>query len=130
MTKRLVLVVEDDEPVREIICSCFEDIAGWQVVEASSGADGLSLAAAVRPDVIVLDLMMPEMDGLTFLRRLQDNSQTSLQPVVVLTAKVDLMQSTDLTQLGVKGLIAKPFDPMLLTVQVAQFLGWDESELG
>ncbi len=130
MTKRLVLVIEDDEPVREIICSCFEDIAGWQVVEASSGADGLSLAAAVRPDVIVLDLMMPEMDGLTFLRRLQDNSQTSLQPVVVLTAKVDLMQSTDLTQLGVKGLIAKPFDPMLLTVQVAQFLGWDESELG
>lgn len=124
---RLVLVIEDDEPVREIITSCFEDIAGWQVVAADSGQAGLNLAEAVQPDAIVLDLMMPGMDGLTFLQRLQSHArdQTRAQAVILLTAKVDLVQSRDLAALGVKGLIAKPFDPMLLTQQVAQLLGWN-----
>ena len=124
--QRLVLVIEDDEPVREIICSCFEDIGGWQVISADSGQAGLNLAASRYPDAIVLDLMMPEMDGLTFLQRLQDNAEAaSAVAVILLTAKVDLVQSRDLAMLGVRGLIAKPFDPMRLTEQVAQMLGWD-----
>ncbi|MBW4466184.1 MAG: response regulator [Pegethrix bostrychoides GSE-TBD4-15B] len=127
MTQRLVLVIEDDEPVREIICSCFEDIAGWQVAAASSGQAGLELAESICPDAIVLDLMMPAMDGLMFLQHLRASATRSAtdQAVVLLTAKVDLIPSRDLTALGVKGLIAKPFDPMLLTHQVAQLLGWD-----
>lgn len=126
VTDRLVLVIEDDEIVREIICSCFEDIAGWQVLAAESGQTGLNLAETAHPDAIVLDLMMPEMDGFTFLRCLQSGVATAPpQPVVVLTAKVDLVQSGNLSALGVKGLIAKPFDPMLLAHQVAQLLGWD-----
>jgi CheY-like chemotaxis protein len=127
VAQRLVLVIEDDEPVREIIISCFEDIAGWQVVSAGSGQAGLLLAESAHPDAIVLDLMMPEMDGLMFLQCLQSHAvgSVSAQAVVVLTAKVDLVQSRDLAALGVKGLIAKPFDPMLLTEQVAQLLGWD-----
>ena len=125
--QRLVLVIEDDEPVREVICSCFEDVAGWQVLAVGSGQAGLSLAETAHPDAIVLDLMMPGMDGLTFLKHLQPIAMdsASAQAVILLTAKMDLVQSIDLAALGVKGLIAKPFDPMLLTGQVAQLLGWD-----
>jgi len=127
VNQRLVLVIEDDEPVREVICSCFEDIAGWQVIAVGSGQAGLSLAETTHPDAIVLDLMMPEMDGLAFLHCLQPMSRDSAQAqaVILLTAKMDLVQSIDLTALGVKGLIAKPFDPMRLTEQVSHLLGWD-----
>ncbi|MFM7426827.1 MAG: response regulator [Elainella sp.] len=133
MSEHLVLVIEDDEPVREVVSSCLEDIAGWQVIAASSGAEGLRLAQETAPDGIILDLMMPEMDGFAFLQQLQSLAKTTDLPqapfaVVLLTAKVDLIQSNDLAgqlaELGVKGAIAKPFDPLALTSQVAELMGW------
>jgi CheY-like chemotaxis protein len=133
VSDHLVLVIEDDEPVREVVSSCLEDIAGWQVIAAGSGAEGLQLAQQAAPDGIILDLMMPEMDGFTFLQQLQSLAQTtefSKPPfaIVLLTAKVDLIQSNDLAdqlaELGVRGAIAKPFDPLTLTGQVAELMGW------
>lgn len=133
MSEHLVLVIEDDEPVREVVSSCLEDIAGWQVIAVGSGAEGLRLAQQAAPDGIILDLMMPEMDGFAFLQQLQALAKTAERPqapfaVVLLTAKVDLIQSNDLASqladLGVKGAIAKPFDPLALTSQVAELMGW------
>ncbi len=133
MSNQLVLVIEDDEPVREVVSSCLEDIGGWQVIAVGSGAEGLRLAQQVAPDGIILDLMMPGMDGFAFLQQLQSLARTAKLPrasfaIVLLTAKVDLIQSNDLanhlTELGVKGAIAKPFDPLALTGQVAELMGW------
>ena len=121
---RRILIIDDDDPVREVIHSCLEDMAGWQVESASSGQEGLGLIQFNTFDVIVLDMMMPEMDGTAFLRQLRANPATRQIPVVILTAKVDWIEPGDLEDLAVEGIIAKPFDPILLVQQIAEFLGW------
>lgn len=121
-TKR-VLIIDDDQPVQLVVQSCFEELAGWEVVTADSGAEGLAKAIAEPPDVIILDMMMPGMDGLTFLRHLKANPQTQAIPVVVLTARTDLLQNHNYSTYGVVRTIAKPFDPISLVNQVAQALG-------
>lgn len=122
-TKR-VLVIDDEAPVQEVVQSCFEELAGWEVLTSNSGRDGLEKAAAEQPDAIILDVMMPEMDGVEYLTHLKANPETCWIPVVLLTAKVDLLQPSYYANLGVTGAIAKPFNPILLAEQVAQLLGW------
>lgn len=121
---RRVLLIDDEEPVVAVVQSCFEDIAGWQVLTAASGREGLIIAEAEQPDAIVLDVMMPEMDGLTFLQRLKANVAIQSIPIVLLTAKASLTEPRQVATLGVAGAIAKPFDPISLAAQVAHFLGW------
>jgi CheY-like chemotaxis protein len=118
-----VLVIDDDAPVQMVVQSCFEELAGWEVLTADSGAEGLAKAIAEPPDVIILDMMMPGMDGLTFLQHLKANPKTQAIPVVILTARTDLLQSYDYSAYGVVRTIAKPFDPISLVDQVAQALG-------
>ncbi|MGM3307767.1 response regulator [Anabaena sp. WFMT] len=124
MTTRRILVVDDEEFIQEIVQSCFEDIAGWDVITASSGKEGLVKAMKEQPDAIVLDMMMPEMDGMTFLRYLKADPNIQSIPVVLITAKVDFTEPQRLLSLGVAGAIAKPFDPILLVDQVCDYLGW------
>lgn len=123
VTKR-VLLVDDEEPVVAVVQSCFEDIAGWEVFTAASGQEGLIIAETKQPDAIVLDVMMPGMDGLTFLRKLKANDVIQSIPVVLLTAKIGLTEPLQAAALGVAGAIGKPFDPISLADQVANFLGW------
>ncbi len=123
MTKR-VLVIDDEPDVRAVVSACFEDIAGWHVTTADSGQAGLDTVNANPPDAIVVDMMMPGMDGLAFVRALRAQPMGASIPVVLLTAKVNLNQSTIERELDVKGIIAKPFDALLLSEQVANFLGW------
>ncbi len=120
-TKR-ILVIDDDEPVQMVVQSCFEELAGWVVVTANSGPEGLVKAIAEPPDAIILDMMMPGMDGLAFLRHLKANPKTQAIPVVVLTARTDLVQNHNYSTYGVVRTIAKPFDPISLVHQVAQAL--------
>ncbi|WNZ23846.1 response regulator [Leptolyngbya sp. NK1-12] len=125
----VLLVIEDDDPVREVITNCFEDIAGWKVIATKSGQEGLKLVASQHPKAIVLDVMMPEMDGITFLQQLRELNTTHLAdtpavPVIIITAYSSGLNSSELTALGVKGVIAKPFDPFRLTKQTAELLGW------
>ena len=86
--------------------------------------EGLTKAIAERPDAIVLDLMMPEMDGIAFLRRLRMHPETETIPVVILTAKTYLVELGQLDHLGVAGAIAKPFNPLELPTQIARALQW------
>ncbi len=124
MTAKRILIVDDEEDIREVAELTLEAVGGWQVSTASSGSEGLLLAAAEQPDAILLDVMMPEMDGIATFQKLQANPVTQKIPVILLTAKVQSAERRQFAELGVTGIIAKPFDPMTLTNQVAEALGW------
>jgi CheY-like chemotaxis protein len=122
---RRVLIVDDDDAIREVAQASLEMVAGWEVTAASNGMEALTMAAADPPDAIILDVMMPVMDGPTTFARLQDDPRTRDVPVVLLTAKVQPAERRRWDGLGVAGVLAKPFDPFSLSVQVSQLLGWD-----
>jgi len=122
---RRVLVVDDDDAIREIAQASLEMVAGWEVTVASSGPDALDLAVADPPDAILLDVMMPSMDGPTTFAGLQADARTRHIQVVLLTAKVQPAERRRWEQLGVAGVLAKPFDPLTLPRQIADLLGWD-----
>ncbi len=121
---RRVLVVDDDPDIRQIAQASLELVEGWQVLTACNGAEALLLAAKERPEAILLDVMMPEIDGPETVRLLAGQSATAAIPVVLLTARVHPKDSTPFPDLGVAGLIAKPFDPLHLARQVCEILGW------
>lgn len=120
-----ILVIEDNDDIREVAQISLEAVGGWEVVTAASGADGLAKAGETRPDAILLDVMMPDMDGPSTLSRLRDQAVTADIPVVFLTAKAQPTEIQDLKNLGAVGLISKPFDPMTLPGEVSRLLGWD-----
>lgn len=125
MVTRRVLVIDDEADVRDVVQGCLEDIGGWDVMTAPSGQEGLTCVIAEKPDAIVLDVMMPGMDGLTFLEQLRSTPEVNQTPVVLLTAKVSLTTPQAFIDLQVAGAISKPFNPFLLVDQVATCLGWD-----
>lgn len=119
-----ILLIEDEEHIREIAQVSLESIGGWDVLSAASGPEGLDIAQSEKPDAILLDVMMPDMDGPTTFRRLQDDDATRDIPVILLTAKVQPADRRRFDELGVAAVLSKPFDPMTLSVQVARALGW------
>jgi len=125
MSKR-VLVIDDEDDIREVAQLSLEAVAGWEVIGASSGSEGLRAAAEHAPDAILLDVMMPEMDGPTTFRALRAQASTAHIPVVLLTAKVQASDRSRFEGLGVSGVLTKPFDPMELARQISEVLGWDD----
>ncbi len=123
MTKR-ILIVDDEEAIRELACACLEDLRGWEAIVAASGREGLLKAEANPLDAILLNVSMPEMDGFRFFAELQDNPVVHAIPVILLTAKVLADDRVRFTQMGVAGVSTKPFDPVELSEQVAEILGW------
>jgi CheY-like chemotaxis protein len=121
---RRVLVIDDEDDIREVAQLALEAVAGWEVFGASSGAEGLRLAAEHMPDAILLDVMMPEMDGPSTFRALRAQPATAEIPVILLTAKVQATDRTRFQDLGVNGVLTKPFDPMELARQIEEVLGW------
>lgn len=113
---RKILVIDDNEDIRDIARISIEVVGGWTLIEASSGLEGVAVAEREQPDAILLDYMMPELDGPGTYAVLQENLSTKAIPVIFLTAK----ESFD----GGAGTIAKPFDPMSLHTQVAAILNW------
>jgi CheY-like chemotaxis protein len=107
-----------------VIKVCLQKLGGWTVLTASSGAEGLHHAEAFQPDAILLDVMMPDLDGLTVLRQLRANPKTQTIPVVLLTAKMQSVHQNEYAQLDITGVLAKPFDPLQLAHHIAQMLGW------
>ncbi|NJO43368.1 MAG: response regulator [Cyanobacteria bacterium CRU_2_1] len=128
MSTRQILVIDDEANVREVVQACLRDLGGWDVLEAASGREGLIKAAEEQPDAIVLDLMMPGMDGFAVLRQLQLNPMVQSIPVVVLTAKTYLIERRQFAQFGVVEAIAKPFNPVMLPIQIAKALGWEQKK--
>jgi CheY-like chemotaxis protein len=119
-----VLIIDDEDDIREVAALSLESIAGWDVVMASSGAQGLARAIEHQPDAILLDVMMPGMDGPSTFRELRANPATAQIPVLLLTAKVQSSDQRRFADLGVEAVLFKPFDPLTLSDQIADVLGW------
>ncbi|MBD6614351.1 response regulator [Komarekiella sp. 'clone 1'] len=122
MNTKQILVIDDEDDIRQLIQTCLEIMGGWKVLTATSGNQGLLLAQSSQPDAILLDVMMPDMDGLTTFQQLQANQTTKHIPVILLTARGRTTDQRLFTQLGVRGIISKPFNPQKLAVQVAAAL--------
>lgn len=125
MADRRILIIDDESDIREVAAMSLEAVCGWTVVHASSGPEGIRLAEAQHPDAILLDVMMPDMDGPSTLQQLRSNPAVSAIPVIFLTAKVQSSDRKRFAELGVDAVLAKPFDPMLLCSQIAEALGWN-----
>ena len=121
--KKRILVIDDEPSVRRVIQYCLEDLAGWTTEAVGSGQEGLTLAITQPFDAIVLDLMMPGMDGLMFLKALRSHPDAPDLLVILLTAK-SAVSLESLFDLDVAGIIEKPFDPIQLPIQIAQLLNW------
>ncbi len=121
---RKILLVDDEDDIREVAQLSLEMTAGWEVSTASSGAEGVRIAAAERPDAILLDVMMPGMDGPATARELRSRPETAEIPIILLTAKLQAADRRRFDDLGVAGVLSKPFDPMELAAQVSAVLGW------
>jgi CheY-like chemotaxis protein len=119
MTVRRVLVVDDQPDMREMIKVSLQLGRSWDVLTADSGWRALELAAVEHLDAILLDAMMPGMDGPTTFRRLQSDPASRPIPVVLLTAETQIVADRNLA-----GVIRKPFHPLRLAGQLALLLGW------
>ena len=117
-----VLVVDDEEDVRFVANMSLGRVGRMTVIEASSGAEGIARAKSERPDFILLDMMMPGMDGAATFRALRADPETSAIPIVFLTAKAMAAEVQRLKDLGAKGVVLKPFDPMSLAREVTAIL--------
>lgn len=124
MSIKRILIIDDEYRILEVTKIALEMMAGWEVLTASSAKEGLSLAEIEQPDAILLDMMMPDMDGIATLEQLQANKMTQHIPVLLLTAKTPLHRERKLTEQWIKGVIAKPFDPLNLANLIAEILGW------
>lgn len=120
-----VLVVDDDEDVRVVTSISLARVGGWTVLEAARGREAIDIARAQQPDAILLDLMMPDMDGITTFGHLQDDPATRDIQVILLTAKSRVGPQQPWDGLAVAGVLSKPFSPMDLPDQVAALLGWE-----
>jgi CheY-like chemotaxis protein len=113
-----VLHVEDDPDICEVVKMALALDAGLTVVSCSSGPDALAVAADWRPDVILMDVVMPVMDGPELLAHLRKSSRTASIPVVFMTARAQTNEVQHFLALGAAGVIAKPFDPLTLAASV------------
>ncbi|MDJ0687057.1 MAG: response regulator [Xenococcaceae cyanobacterium MO_188.B32] len=124
MTTKRILVIDDDEDIQDVARVALEVVGGWEVITASSGSEGIHLAAIEQPDAILLDVMMPDLDGIATLEQLKANPATKAIPVILLTAKVQSSDRDRFAHIDIIAIITKPFKTMLLANQVTEILGW------
>jgi two-component system OmpR family response regulator len=116
------LVIDDEEDVRYVAQLSLGRVGGMTVLEATSGEEGLARAREERPDFILLDMMMPGMDGAATFRALRKGADTASIPVVFLTARAMASEVQSLKALGARGVVLKPFDPMTLAEEIRAIL--------
>jgi CheY-like chemotaxis protein len=124
VVSRKVLVVDDDDIIREVAKLALEVVGGWQVSTATNGVDAGHTAERDQPDVVLLDVMMPGLDGPGTAALLAGNEATRDLPVIFMTAKTALGDVGLESLPNVVGVISKPFDPMALAQQINQLTGW------
>jgi CheY-like chemotaxis protein len=119
---RKVLMVDDEPDIRKIGQISLAHVGGWEVVLAASGPEGLEAARRERPDLILLDVMMPGMDGPATLAALRAEEATRDIPVIFMTAKAQRAELERYVALGARAVIVKPFDPMSLPDEIRKRL--------
>lgn len=120
MTEKLtrILYVEDEPDIQMVARLALETVGGFTLETCSSGGEALEKIAAFQPQLILLDVMMPGMDGPTTLGKIRELAQFSTTPVIFMTAKVQPSEVAGYKQIGAVDVIPKPFDPMMLAKQV------------
>lgn len=116
MSKQRIMVIEDDENIQELISYNLEK-EGWEVLCQGNGRTGLQAVIDQKPDMILLDIMLPEMDGLSVCRELKHNAQTREIPIIMLTAKGEEADIVVGLEMGADDYITKPFSPRILTAR-------------
>ncbi len=122
MTKIRILHVDDEPDIREVVEMSLGLDPGFETRNCGSGEEALHVAAEWMPDFILLDFMMPVMDGPATLVQLRDNPRTAAIPVIFVTARAQAREVDHLRTLGAVGVIAKPFDPMMLSASVRSYV--------
>lgn len=121
MAPRTVLLLEDNDSVRELLKVLLET-EGYSIIEASDGQDGLTKAQELEPDLMILDLMMPGLDGENVLRTMKRHSKLSKVPVLVVSGKyesLDLLRN----QIGDENIFPKPFEPSRMLDRIGELIG-------
>ncbi len=124
MDHKRLLMIDDEEGIQTVVKFGVNMAAGWKVLAASDGQTGIDIAQKELPDVILLDVMMPEMDGIATFKVLQSNPITAGIPVIFLTAKAQTAERRQFNDLGISGVITKPFNSLDLPDQIAKILHW------
>ena len=122
-----VLIVEDEANIRQLVKYNLEK-ESFQVIEAEDGLQGLRLAKAEKPDLVLLDLMLPQMDGLEVCRSLKGNQATAALPIIMLTAKSEEIDKVIGLELGADDYMTKPFSPRELVARVKAVLRRSQKE--
>jgi two-component system, OmpR family, alkaline phosphatase synthesis response regulator PhoP len=117
-----ILIIDDEPDIREATQLCLEIAKGWEVFTAESSQEGIKKAVAEQPDAVLLDVMMPGVDGLATFEELRAHPATKHIPVILLTAKAQVADRQRFTQFSIAGIITKPYDPMTLADQIAAML--------
>lgn len=120
---KTILLIDDEPDVRQVLQLTLELSYGWQVETAVSGLEGIDKATALAPDLILLDIMMPDLDGVATLERLKTHPQTQNLPVIFLTAKLETDQKryTDTQAIAV---LSKLIDPLSFGDRVISIMAW------
>lgn len=122
MEVKKVLMIEDDKDILRIGKLSLERVGKCVALTADNAAAGIELAKKELPDAILLDVMMPGMDGIAALKKLRDSDLTKNIPIIFLTARVNDKEIEYYMNLGINGVIAKPFDPMTLPAKVKELI--------
>ncbi len=123
-----ILLIEDDDDIRTILRVALEKVGGFTVRACSSGTEGLAAVTEFAPQLVLLDVMMPGMDGPTVLSSLRERPDTAALPVIFLTARAVPADIARLRALGALDVLTKPFDPMTLHEKVKA--AWNKSGSG
>ena len=121
---KTVLIVDDEDDARAIAVLALQMKTNWIILQASSGKQAIELAVNKAPDLILLDMMMPEMDGKATLQNLKENVKSQAIPVILMTAKVKPLTQTGIEPTHVAAVFTKPFRPLTLADEIRTTLGW------
>jgi len=124
MGAKRILFIDDEDDIKILTQFCLDSEAGWSMISASSGQEGIVIAEKEQPDAILLDAMMPDLDGIQTITKLQKNPKTKDIPTIFITAKAQASDRRRFYNAGAKGVINKPFDSLTLASQISGFLGW------
>lgn len=128
MSTKLILFIKCDDSIGEILQVCLSHLAGWEVIPIDIAQISFETLILQRPDAILVDVL-PKTNGLglrqeLFIQKLREHSLTQSVPIVLMTDKAKWLTPKQLQAMDLKGVIAKPFDPITLPSQIAQILGW------
>ncbi len=121
---KTVLIVDDEDDARAIAVLALQMKTDWTLLQASSGKEAVAIAQSQTPDVILLDMMMPEMDGKTTLQKLKADPTSASIPTILMTAKVQPLAQTGIAPEHVAAVFTKPFRPLTLADEIRKVLDW------